>query len=61
MPPRDPFKLEGMWRRLDTIRGAMKKSDKNPKTGLTQGGSSRKNSGAKSAAKNADVQKTRKK
>lgn len=41
---------------FDTFHRAMKDSLKKPPVGVTQGGSSRKHPGARSAAKDADVQ-----
>jgi hypothetical protein len=43
--------------KLDGLKRAMKEAQKRPVIGFTQGGSSRKNSGAKVAARNADVQR----
>lgn len=50
MAPRDPFKYPGGYRRYDNLRQAMEEFYKHSPIGLTQGGSSRKDRGAKSAA-----------
>lgn len=47
---KSPFKIEQPGLKLDTLYRAMKDSLKNPYIGVTQGGSSRKNSGARVAA-----------
>lgn len=46
----NPFRLPKLNMRLDTFSAAMKDSLKQPYIGLTQGGSSRKNGGARVAA-----------
>ncbi len=40
---------------FETLHKAIGRSEKNPVTGLTQGGSSDKNAGCKSAAFNPDI------
>lgn len=50
MPPRDPLTFPKGSARLDTLRSALKKADRVPHIGVTQGGSSRKDSGCKPAA-----------
>jgi hypothetical protein len=50
MPPRDPFKYPGQRKRLTNWTEATKAWDRRPHIGVTQGGSSRKDSGAKVAA-----------
>jgi len=40
---------------LPTLAAAMKAADKNPPIGVTQGGSSRKSSGCRPAATNAET------
>ena len=57
MPARDPYKLPGTTRRLDSLRVALKKGENKPFIGVTQGGSSRKNAGAMPAATDADIQR----
>jgi hypothetical protein len=47
---KNPFKLNRPGLHMDTLHRAMKDSLKNPYIGVTQGGSSRKNSGARVAA-----------
>lgn len=47
---RDPFKLPAMSRRLDSLYTAVEHSMMRPYIGVTQGGSSRKDRGAKVAA-----------
>lgn len=53
MATRDLFKLPSLKRRLPTLRAFLKHADKRPFTGITQGGSSRRDAGAKVAATNA--------
>lgn len=52
MAERDPFTLQKMWpRRNRTMYLALKRAETTgPKLGVTQGGSSRKDSGARPAA-----------
>ena len=50
MPARDPMTFPKGEVRFDTMHKAMKNADRPPHIGVTQGGSSRKNSGAKVAA-----------
>lgn len=52
MPARDPMTYPKGTARFDTMNRALKESTKRPATGVTQGGSSRKHSGAKPAATN---------
>jgi hypothetical protein len=47
---KNPFKLGRPEMRLDTLAAAMKDSLKKPYIGVTQGGSSRKDKGARVAA-----------
>lgn len=47
---KNPFKISRPGLKLDTLHTALKDSLKNPYIGVTQGGSSRKNSGARVAA-----------
>ena len=47
---KNPFKITRPGMKMDTLYRAMKDSLKNPYIGVTQGGSSRKNSGARVAA-----------
>ena len=47
---KNPFKLSRPEFKLDTLHTALKDSLKQPYIGVTQGGSSRKNSGARVAA-----------
>jgi hypothetical protein len=49
----DGFKYPTKRVRYDTLGAALKESQKTPHIGVTQGGSSRKNSGAKVAATTA--------
>lgn len=51
MAAANPFK-----RKFQTLEAALKEAQKQPLIGVTQGGSSSKNSGARPAAKDADVQ-----
>lgn len=44
-------------RKLETLEGAMEASQKQPWFGITQGGSSGKNSGARVAARDANTQR----
>ena len=60
MPPRDPLTLPKGIMKLDTMGKALKESTKQPPIMYTQGGSSRKNAGAKVAAINATVRPTKK-
>ncbi len=48
--PPNPFKVRMPELKLDTLNAAMKASLKMPAIGVTQGGSSRKNGGARPAA-----------
>lgn len=50
MTRRDPNKIVQPGLHMDTLARAMKESLKKPYIGVTQGGSSRKNSGARVAA-----------
>jgi hypothetical protein len=50
MPARDPGKLAEWSVRMRTMNAQLKKADKRPATGLTQGGVGRKDSGARRAA-----------
>lgn len=56
---KNPFKLDRPEFKLDTLAAAMKDSLKNPYIGVTQGGSSRKNSGARVAAVISKVKQER--
>jgi len=47
---KSPFKISRPGMKMDTLHAALKDSLKNPYIGVTQGGSSRKNSGARVAA-----------
>lgn len=49
------FKIGSSMPRPDTMRTALKESLKKPYIGVTQGGSSRKNSGARVAATSTDT------
>jgi hypothetical protein len=42
--------------RLENLKDALERSQKHPALGVTQGGSSRKNGGARVAARDADMQ-----
>lgn len=53
--PKDPFKLGKPELKFDTMAAALKDNLKKPYIGLTQGGSSRKNGGARVAAKISQV------
>lgn len=55
---KNPFKLTEAKRNLPTLTAAMKQSLKKPYIGVTQGGSSRKNSGARVAAKSGERKQT---
>lgn len=55
---KNPFKLTSAKRNLPTLHSAMKESLKKPYIGVTQGGSSRKNSGARVAAKSGERKQT---
>lgn len=61
MPPRDPLTYPKGIMKLDTLGQALKESTKRPPTLYTQGGSSRKNSGAKVAATNGLARRSKKK
>lgn len=61
MPPRDPMTLPKGIMKLDTMGRALKESSKRPPILYTQGGSSRKNSGAKVAATNGLARPSKKK
>jgi hypothetical protein len=50
MAKKDPNKIVQPYLKMDTLYRAMKDSLKKPYIGVTQGGSSRKNSGARVAA-----------
>ena len=50
MMAKNPFKIEQPELKLDTLYRAMQDSLKQPYIGVTQGGSSRKNGGARVAA-----------
>lgn len=52
---KNPFKLPQPGFSLPTLRAAMKDSLKTPYIGVTQGGSSRKDKGARVAARVAEV------
>jgi len=52
---RNPLKITMPGLRLDTLYRATKDSLKKPYIGVTQGGSSRKNAGARVAAVNSEV------
>lgn len=52
MAKKDPFTYQRNRKRFPTLEAAMDLSSGKPHFGLTQGGSSRKNSGAKVAATN---------
>jgi hypothetical protein len=54
-----PFQLPKPGLGLQTLAAAMKDSLKTPYIGVTQGGSSRKNKGAKVAARVAEVKHTK--
>lgn len=54
---RDPLTLPKFWGHLPTLEAATKRGQKRPLVGITQGGSSRKDAGAKSAAYDADAQR----
>lgn len=56
---RDPNKIVMPGLKPDTLYRAMKDSLKKPFIGVTQGGSSRKNAGARVAATNAELKKPR--
>lgn len=62
MPPRDPLSFTKGMVRLDSLTDLQRTIAKRPLVGLTQGGSSRKDAGAKPAATNgsAATQKTSK-
>lgn len=52
---KDPFHIVQPSLKIDTLYRAMKDSLKKPYIGVTQGGSSRKNAGARVAAVNSQV------
>lgn len=58
MGERDPF--GGFEGKFETLGGSLQEADKRPLIGLTQGGSSRKGGGAKSAARDATGDGTQK-
>jgi hypothetical protein len=55
MSKADPFKFAALKHSFDTMYRALKDGEKQPFIGLTQGGSSRKFAGCKSAASRATV------
>lgn len=55
MSKSDPFKFGLRKRSFDTLYRALKDGQKHPFTGVTQGGSSRKNPGCKPAATDGEV------
>ena len=59
MAKRDPFTFTKLRGSFDTMYRALKDSTKKPFIGVTQGGSSRKNAGAKPAAIVAQVTEKR--
>lgn len=50
MPPKDPFTFPKEPARLPNLSRVFQRSQRRPPVGVTQGGSSRKNPGCKSAA-----------
>ena len=57
---KDPFKLPGGGRTYDTLKDVDRKFSEQPYTRYTQGGSSRKNSGARVAAVDASLRPIKK-
>jgi len=53
---REVTSFESMRGEFATLNKAFEQVTKNPRTGLTQGGSSDKNAGCRSAAKDANIQ-----
>lgn len=60
MPPRDPFTFQQDNHRLPTLKATLKRAEKHPFLGVTQGGSSRKDRGARVAATTAKFHPTKK-
>lgn len=58
MPARDPFSWPKGRVSYPTLNATLRRTDKQPYIGVTQGGSSRKNRGAKSAASKGVVRAT---
>jgi hypothetical protein len=55
---KNPFRLPRPRNSFDTMAAALKESLKQPYIGVTQGGSSRKNGGARVAATKAEVKQS---